>query len=97
MESNQPDVSHGKAAGKKLTVNSRRVWSSREEQVLLNALKELVSTGWKSGNGFQTRYLNKLMEAIKKVYLHTDLVVQPNITSKLTTWKKLWVTHLCTE
>ncbi|KAL1553171.1 hypothetical protein AAHA92_13879 [Salvia divinorum] len=32
---------------------SRRMWSDREEEVLLAAFKELVVQGWKSGNGFR--------------------------------------------
>lgn len=52
------------------------------------ALKDIVSSGWKSDNGFLTEYLAKLMEAIKKVFSHIDLVANSNITSKLTTWRK---------
>lgn len=85
MEDNQLAVSHGRGAEDNPKNNTCWAWQTRDEQVLLAALKELVGTGWKSDNGFRTGYLSKLMEAIKKVYPHTDLVVQPNITSKLTT------------
>lgn len=89
MEKVPPLVIRGRGAAKK-TANTRRVWSAREEQVLISALKDLVNNGWKSDNGFRTGYLIKLEEAMKKVYPHTDLQANPNIISKLTTWKKAY-------
>lgn len=90
MEKDHPGVVRGRGASKKSTTGTRRVWSAREEQVLISALKDLVSNGWKNDNGFRTMYLIKLEEALKKVYPHTNLQVNPNITSKLTTWKKAY-------
>ncbi|XP_057774299.1 uncharacterized protein LOC130996641 [Salvia miltiorrhiza] len=70
------------------TNTTRRAWSSREEEVLLAALKELVAEGWKSDNGFRAGYLKKLEESIKKIIPTTDLKGMPHINSKITTWKK---------
>ncbi|KAL8470885.1 hypothetical protein ACS0TY_033456 [Phlomoides rotata] len=70
------------------TGNTRRVWTMREERALISALKELVAKGWKSDNGFRTVYLTKLEDALKREFPRTDLQETPNITSKLTTWKK---------
>ncbi|KAH6836844.1 hypothetical protein C2S53_008556 [Perilla frutescens var. hirtella] len=67
---------------------TRRSWSTREEEVLLAALKELVVQGWKSYNGFRAGYWNKLEEAMKKEFPSTDLKGMSHINSKTTTWKK---------
>lgn len=69
---------------------TRQVWTNREEAALIVALKDLVSNGWKSDNGFRTAYLTKLEEALKKAFPNTDLQKDPNIVSKLTTWKKTY-------
>lgn len=79
MEKDNPSVVRGRGNAKR-TTDIHRVWSNRDEEVLLSALKELVSNGWKSD----------LEEVIKKVYQHTDLQKDPNIISKLTTWKKTY-------
>lgn len=68
--------------------NSRRIWTIREEETLLSALKDLVSQGWKSDNGFKPRYLNRLEDALKKADPRTDLKANPHINSKITIWKK---------
>ncbi|KAH6807171.1 hypothetical protein C2S51_028279 [Perilla frutescens var. frutescens] len=67
---------------------TRRSWSTKEEEVLLAALKELVVQGWKSDNGFRAGYLYKLEEAMKKEFPSTDLKGMLHINSKTTTWKK---------
>ncbi|KAG6431359.1 hypothetical protein SASPL_109438 [Salvia splendens] len=36
---------------------SRRIWSVREEEILMATLKELAANGWKSDNGFRSGYL----------------------------------------
>ncbi|KAL8529301.1 hypothetical protein ACS0TY_006646 [Phlomoides rotata] len=43
----------GRATVKKTGSTSRRVWTTKEEQVLLSALKELVNKGWKTDNGLR--------------------------------------------
>ncbi|KAL8508638.1 hypothetical protein ACS0TY_019038 [Phlomoides rotata] len=82
----------GRVAVKKTGSTSRRVWTTREEHVLLSALKDLVNKGWKTDNGFRTGYLHKLEDALKLVFPQTDLVRDPHITSKLTAWKKTYST-----
>ncbi|KAG6415545.1 hypothetical protein SASPL_122958 [Salvia splendens] len=67
---------------------TRRMWSDREEQVLLTSLMELVVHGWKSDNGFRSGYLKKLEDDLRREFPTTDLKASPNITSKLQAWKK---------
>ncbi|XP_057793630.1 uncharacterized protein LOC131010224 [Salvia miltiorrhiza] len=67
---------------------TRRSWSTREEEVLLAAMKELVVQGWKSDNGFRAGYLGKLEESVKKVFPGTDLKGIPHIHSRIATWKR---------
>ena len=67
---------------------TRRMWSDREEQVLLTSLMELVVHGWKSDNGFRSGYLKKLEDDLHREFPTTDLKASPNITSKLQAWKK---------
>ncbi|KAL8545172.1 hypothetical protein ACS0TY_005385 [Phlomoides rotata] len=45
--------------------------------------------GWKSDNGFRTGYLTKLEGVMKAPFPQTGLCASPNITSKLTAWKKI--------
>ncbi|XP_057807932.1 uncharacterized protein LOC131022462 [Salvia miltiorrhiza] len=80
------EVSRGGRLNK--TDKTRRSWTTREEEVLLAALKELVAQGWKSDNGFRPGYLTKLEEAMRKAFPTTDLKGMPHINSKTTTWKK---------
>ncbi|KAL8491675.1 hypothetical protein ACS0TY_023319 [Phlomoides rotata] len=72
----------------KTSGNTRRVWTTREEKVLLAALKDLVAKGQKIDNGFRTGYLNKLEDALRKAFPGCDLQATPHITSKITTWRK---------
>ncbi|XP_042017318.1 uncharacterized protein LOC121765292 [Salvia splendens] len=71
---------------------SRRMWSDREEEVLLVALKELVAHGWKSDNGFRGGYLKRLEDAMRREFPTTDIKGTPNISSKLSAWKKNYST-----
>ncbi|XP_073270922.1 uncharacterized protein [Primulina huaijiensis] len=73
--------------GKK-TDKSRRVWSRTEEEVLLEALKDLATKGWKSENGFRCGYLALLEETMNKVFPRTDLRANPHINSKIHVWKR---------
>ncbi|KAL8523538.1 hypothetical protein ACS0TY_013486 [Phlomoides rotata] len=66
----------------------RRGCSLREEQVLSDAMKRIVSEGWKTENGFRTGYLNLLHTYVKKVLTNTDLKPEPHINSRITVWKK---------
>ncbi|XP_057765767.1 uncharacterized protein LOC130986377 [Salvia miltiorrhiza] len=74
------------------TNKMRLPWSSKEEVVLVTALKELVADGWKFDNGFRAGFLGKLEDAIRKEFLGTNLKVVPHINSKIGTWKKNFYT-----
>ncbi|KAG6395957.1 hypothetical protein SASPL_142091 [Salvia splendens] len=67
---------------------SRRIWSAREEEILMATLKELAANGWKSDNGFRNGYLVRAREAIKSEFPKTDIMPHPHIYSKITTWKR---------
>ncbi|KAL1557052.1 hypothetical protein AAHA92_10867 [Salvia divinorum] len=69
---------------------TRRSWSAREEEVLVLALHDLVSGGWKSDNGFRPGYLTRVAEVMKREIPHTQLKAQPHINSKITTWKRCY-------
>ncbi|XP_073152385.1 uncharacterized protein [Henckelia pumila] len=66
----------------------RRVWSSREEEVLIQSLKEAITGGWKSENGFKCGYLNFLEKRLMSIFPGTDLRGCPHINSKIHVWKK---------
>ncbi|KAL8492118.1 hypothetical protein ACS0TY_023662 [Phlomoides rotata] len=90
MEGGNNNPGGGRASGARKTNKTRRVWSAREEQVLLAALKDLVAHGWKSDNGFRTGYLVRCENAMKVAFPNTDLLATPHITSKITSWKKYY-------
>ncbi|KAL8457041.1 hypothetical protein ACS0TY_035032 [Phlomoides rotata] len=72
----------------KKTDKTRRAWTPVEEGVLVELMKELVTKGWKTENGFKLGYLLKLeFEMLKKIP-GTDLRANPHITSRITIWKK---------
>ncbi|KAL8488308.1 hypothetical protein ACS0TY_024546 [Phlomoides rotata] len=90
----------GRGSMKKACNNTRRIWTTHEEKVLINVLKELVNKGYKTDNGFRTGYLIKCEDALKTDFPKTDLQATPYITSKLIAWKKYYSTivtaHLVT-
>ncbi|KAG6411087.1 hypothetical protein SASPL_129161 [Salvia splendens] len=67
---------------------SRRVWSVREEEILMATLKELTANGWRCDNGCRAGYLTRIKEAIKREFPNTDICPHPHIYSKMTTWKR---------
>ncbi|KAG8363257.1 hypothetical protein BUALT_Bualt19G0003400 [Buddleja alternifolia] len=73
--------------GKKM-VSCRRMWTKLEEDVLVQSLKEIISTGWKADNGFRVGYLNVLQDKIMRAFPRTDLRANPHISSKMHSWKK---------
>ncbi|KAG6383868.1 hypothetical protein SASPL_156363 [Salvia splendens] len=58
---------------------SRRIWSAREEEILMATLKELAANGWKSDNGFRNGYLVRAREAIKSEFPNTDILPHPHL------------------
>ncbi|XP_073154181.1 uncharacterized protein [Henckelia pumila] len=75
-------ISKGRGKGKNVE-KTRRVWTTREEEILLQALKEAVSQGWKSENVFRIGYLSFLEDVMKKTFPNTDLRANPHINSKI--------------
>ncbi|KAH6805680.1 hypothetical protein C2S51_030511 [Perilla frutescens var. frutescens] len=71
-----------------VTSNRRRIWTLKEEEVLVQALKDLVQQGWKGENGFRTGYLMVLEKAMLKAFPSSDLRGEPHINSKVHVWKK---------
>ncbi|KAG8374550.1 hypothetical protein BUALT_Bualt10G0007100 [Buddleja alternifolia] len=59
-----------------------------EEDVLVQSLKEIISTGWKADNGFHIGYLNVPQDKIMKAFPCIDLRANPHISSKMHSWKK---------
>ncbi|KAG8390956.1 hypothetical protein BUALT_Bualt01G0137400 [Buddleja alternifolia] len=77
--------------GKKAVV-CRWMWTRPEEDVLVQALKELLTTDWKSDNGFRVGYLNVLQDKMMMAFPRTDLCSNPYISSKMHSWKKQYNT-----
>ncbi|KZV27875.1 hypothetical protein F511_37401 [Dorcoceras hygrometricum] len=71
---------------------TRRSWTAREEDVLIAALKDVVTKGWKSENGFRSGYLTLLESAMHAALPGTDLRGNPHINSKVHVWKKTYGT-----
>ncbi|XP_073015114.1 uncharacterized protein [Primulina eburnea] len=77
----------GSGRGKKVD-KTRRSWTGREEDVLIHSLKEIITKGWRSENGFKAGYLNLLENAMHTAILGTNLRGNPHINSKIHVWKK---------
>ncbi|KAL8528470.1 hypothetical protein ACS0TY_006048 [Phlomoides rotata] len=56
-------------------------------KVLSDAMKRIVSEGWKTENGFKTGYLNLLHTYVKQVLPNTDFKLEPHINSRITMLK----------
>ncbi|KAG6424920.1 hypothetical protein SASPL_115343 [Salvia splendens] len=67
---------------------TRRSWTAREEEILVSILKDLVTHGWKSDNGFRGGYLQRIEEALNREFPRCGLRVAPHINSKISQWKK---------
>ena len=69
----------------------RRSWTRNEEEVLINALKDIVALGMKvENNTFRSGYLQVLEGKIIKALPGTDLRAAPHIESKIKKWKKVY-------
>ncbi|KAL0413105.1 UNVERIFIED_CONTAM: hypothetical protein Sradi_1512200 [Sesamum radiatum] len=67
---------------------TRRTWTVREEEVLINDLRSLVASGWKCDNGFRTGYLAQVEAFMLRAIPNCDLRAEPHITSKIQVWKR---------
>ncbi|KAL0410863.1 UNVERIFIED_CONTAM: hypothetical protein Slati_3676000 [Sesamum latifolium] len=74
------------------TVGSRRTWTAREEEVLVNALKSIISSGWKCNNGFCNGYLLLLEGYMLNAFPNSDFHAEPHVNSKIHVWKKQYPT-----
>ncbi|KAH6799932.1 hypothetical protein C2S52_000396 [Perilla frutescens var. hirtella] len=72
------------------TDNRRHIWTFQEEEALINALKDLIVSGWKCENGFRTGYLLCLEKELAKAFPGTDLRAEPHVNSKIHVWKKCY-------
>ncbi|KAL0361286.1 UNVERIFIED_CONTAM: hypothetical protein Sradi_3813100 [Sesamum radiatum] len=61
---------------------SRRIWSTQEEEVLLECLRDIVRSGWKCDNGFRTGYLGVVEQLIRKKCPESGWKSNPHISSK---------------
>ncbi|XP_073152563.1 uncharacterized protein [Henckelia pumila] len=69
---------------------TRRSWSTKEEECLIQSLKDLVTKGWRSENGFRAGYLSLLEQALHKSIPGFTLRESPHIHSKMHEWKKAY-------
>ncbi|KAL0355792.1 UNVERIFIED_CONTAM: hypothetical protein Sradi_4026100 [Sesamum radiatum] len=61
---------------------TRRTWTLKEEEVLINGLRMLAASGWKCDNGFRNGYLAQLEAHMSKTFPNCDLKAEPQISSK---------------
>lgn len=67
---------------------TRRSWTAREEEILMSTLKDLVTHGWKSDNGFRGGYLQRIEKALTREFPRCGLKVALRINSKISQWRK---------
>ncbi|KAL0445285.1 UNVERIFIED_CONTAM: hypothetical protein Slati_2251200 [Sesamum latifolium] len=87
VQSSQRRRGAGKEKG-----GSRRTWTAKEEEVLVNALKSIVASGWKCDNGFCNGYLLPLEAYMLNALPSSDIRSEPYINSKIHVWKKQYST-----
>ncbi|KAL0463197.1 UNVERIFIED_CONTAM: hypothetical protein Slati_0207300 [Sesamum latifolium] len=64
-------------------ISTRRSWTIREEEVLINGLRSLVASRWKCNNGFRTGYLTQLEIFLLRAIPDCDTRTEPHIISKI--------------
>ncbi|CAK9181115.1 unnamed protein product, partial [Ilex paraguariensis] len=71
----------------------RRMWTTSEESLLINVLKDICNQGWKSQNGaFRSGYLHHLEKTLTDALSGNDLRATPHIELKIKNWKKTYNT-----
>ncbi|XP_075477636.1 uncharacterized protein LOC142518711 [Primulina tabacum] len=85
-------ISGSRIARYKKPDKTRRSWSGREEDVLIQSLKEVMTKGWKSEIGFKAGYLTLLENAMQTAIPGTNIRRNPHINSKIHVWKKTYST-----
>ncbi|KAL0302258.1 UNVERIFIED_CONTAM: hypothetical protein Sangu_3110500 [Sesamum angustifolium] len=74
--------------GKADKANTQRTWTQREQEVLDNELRTILTTGWKCENRFRAGYLNQLESIMCKHLPNTDLQAEPYINCKIHVWRR---------
>ncbi|KAL0402460.1 UNVERIFIED_CONTAM: hypothetical protein Slati_4275900 [Sesamum latifolium] len=69
---------------------SRRIWSTQEDEALLECLRDIVRSGWKCDDGFRTGYLGMLEQLLRKKCPESGQKSDPHISSKLHVWKRTY-------
>ncbi|KAF5952622.1 hypothetical protein HYC85_010566 [Camellia sinensis] len=80
-----------KGKGKTTSSSSRgrRVWTPKECDVLIRAMRDLFSEKWKADNGqFRAGLYSELEKLIILAFPGTDLRASPHIESKIKFWKR---------
>ncbi|KAJ9544700.1 hypothetical protein OSB04_024407 [Centaurea solstitialis] len=68
-----------------------RNWSKNEDAKLVEALVNMVDVGgYKADNGFKSRYLQHLEQALKVSLPNSNILPRPHIESRMKTMKKDW-------
>ncbi|KAL0381268.1 UNVERIFIED_CONTAM: hypothetical protein Sangu_0191100 [Sesamum angustifolium] len=80
-----------RATGKE-KVGSRKTWKAKEEEVLVNTLKSILTNGWKCENGFYNGYLLQLEVYMLNELPNSDIRTEPHINSNIHVWKKQYST-----
>ncbi|CAL5325160.1 unnamed protein product [Camellia sinensis] len=79
----------GKGKGTASSSSGRRVWTPKECDVLIRAMRDLFSEKWKADNGqFRCGFYSELEKLIILAFPGTDLRASPHIESKIKFWRR---------
>ncbi|GMP94802.1 hypothetical protein CsSME_00044107 [Camellia sinensis var. sinensis] len=79
----------GKGKGTASSSRGRRVWTPKECDVLIRAMRDLFSEKWKADNGqFRSGFYSELEKLIILAFPGTDLRASPHIESKIKFWRR---------
>ncbi|KAL0427806.1 UNVERIFIED_CONTAM: hypothetical protein Slati_2955400 [Sesamum latifolium] len=83
------ETSHKRRSGSNEDkLGTRRTWTAREEEFLVNALKLLASSGWKYDDGFRNGSLIQLEKCMICAFPNCGIKAEPHISSNIDIWKK---------
>ncbi|KAI8021636.1 hypothetical protein LOK49_LG03G03410 [Camellia lanceoleosa] len=78
-----------KGKGKTSSSRDRRVWTPKECDVLIRAMRDLFSKKWKADNGqFRARFYSELEKLIILAFPGTNLRASSHIESKIKFWRR---------
>ncbi|KAF5951157.1 hypothetical protein HYC85_009101 [Camellia sinensis] len=79
----------GKGKATASSSRGRRVWTPKECDVLIRAMRDLFSEKWKADNGqFRCGFYSELEKLIILAFPGTDLRASPHIESKIKFWRR---------